>query len=287
MVRPPSRTDPRAMTHSSLLKPLIISAPFGNYVQPAGATATLGTFTADPRPGRWWRVLRTVRYYPRLEAWVNRIGLRNPGMPWLLRRAEAGRTDVADKIVSIHGFTDDQWRTLLDQADALHPAAIELNMSCPNVGELDCPPKLFDWAAAIDTPVIVKLPPVNYDRIFDRARQAGLRAFHCCNTLPVPAGGLSGRPLKPVALQCIRDLIARLSESERGEITLIGGGGIREPADIDDYADAGADHFAIGTKVMNPRYLWSYKPLTPLIDRAGARSTASPAPRQSPQHTGQ
>ena len=89
-------------------QPLIISAPFGNYIQPVGATATLGTFTADPRPGRWRRVLLTVRYYRKLGGWVNKIGLRNPGIDWQVERVRGGKVSVADKIVSIHGMSEEK-----------------------------------------------------------------------------------------------------------------------------------------------------------------------------------
>jgi len=249
------------------LKPLIISAPFGNYIQLAGATATLGTFTADARPGRLWRIIKTVRYYRRLRAWVNKIGLRNPGIDWLAERVKAGRVDLSDKIVSIHGFADDDWWKLLDRIGELEPMAVEMNMSCPNVGEIDWPDALFTRAVDTGVPVIVKLPPVNYDLLFEQAHAAGLRTYHCCNTLPVAAGGVSGQPLKPVALQCIRDL-----RSAHDDLTIIGGGGIRTPEDIDLYAAAGAKHFAIATKVFNPKYLISTSGLDPLIERANQKA---------------
>lgn len=249
------------------LKPTIISAPFGNYIQPVNATATLGTFTRDARPGRVRQIIKTVRYYRRLRAWVNCIGLRNPGMGWLIDRAQTGKINVTDKIVSIHGFDAEQWQTLFEQIAAIKPAAVELNMSCPNVGQIDWPQSLFTSAMQMAVPVIVKLPPVNYELIVDQARAAGVRAFHCCNTLPVPAGGLSGAPLKPLSLACIRALRAR---SDANDVILIGGGGIRTRSDIDDYVTAGANHFALGTITMNPILLLSHRRLTPLITHANA-----------------
>ena len=245
------------------LRPLIISAPFGNYVQPTGTTPTLGTFTAAARPGRLKQIIRTVRYSPTLKAWVNRIGLRNPGMSWLVDRVGTGRIDVADKIVSIHGFTDEDWAVLLEQSAKVRPLAVELNMSCPNVGEIDCPMSLFADAVATQVPVIVKLPPVNYDALAKLAFESGVRMFHCTNTLPVPRGGLSGVPLKPVALSVVRAMRHRYGR----DITIIGGGGIREPKDIDDYVEAGADHVALGTITMNPLLLLTHRPLRRLIER--------------------
>lgn len=253
------------MTRSHLtIQPLVISAPFGNYIQPAGTTPTLGTFTAAARPGRVMQVLKTVRRYRRLGAWVNKIGLRNPGMPWLVDRVKAGRVDVADKIVSIHGFTETDWRQLLEQVAAIKPLAVELNMSCPNVGEIIHDESLFVDAVATDVSVVVKLPPVRYAALVEQAIGAGIRAFHCCNTLPVPAGGISGKPLQPLSLECV----AALRQRHGDDLQLIGGGGITTPADIQRYRDVGADHFAIGTKVMHPKYLWFQGSLQPLIDAA-------------------
>ena len=247
---------------------LVVSAPFGNYVQPPFATATLGTFTAKERPGRWWRTVKTVRYYPRLKAWVNQIGLRNPGIDWLVGRASADRSMLEGRWVSVHGFQPDEWWLLLERVRELMPSAVELNMSCPNVGEIDWPPELFSRAMSTQVPVVVKLPPVNFELMFEQAYEAGIRRFHACNTLPVPAGGLSGAPLKPVALACIRRLRQLVGETAQDELRVLGGGGIRAPEDVDAYAEEGVHAVAVGTKVMNPRYLLSAKALQPIAERA-------------------
>ncbi len=247
------------------LKPSVISAPFGNYILPEGATATLGTFTALARGGRVWRILKTVRYYPRLRAWVNKIGLRNPGIQWVLDKHAAGKLDLSDKLISIHGFNAADWTLLLKACQTLQPLGIELNMSCPNVGEINWPEGLFAEAVATGVPVVVKLPPVCYEEMAEQAVQAGVRSFHCCNTLPVQAGGMSGQPLKPVALQCLRDLKSR---DWAGDVLFLGGGGIYKPSNIDEYVAAGADAVAIGTKAMNPWLLVSHGPLKPLIEHA-------------------
>lgn len=249
---------------------LVISAPFGNYVQPKGAVATLGTFTAARRAGRLWRILATVRYYPRLKAWVNKIGLRNPGIDWLAARVASSRIDPRDKLVSIHGFVPDDWWRLLDAIARIRPLGVELNMSCPNVGEIDWPRELFVRACATGLPVVVKLPPVQFELLLEEAIAAGIRRFHCCNTLPIPAGGLSGKPLKPVALQCIRRVLDLVPPGCRSELRIVGGGGVREVQDVDDFAKAGVHAIAVGTKVMNPRYLVSHAGLEPLRERAEA-----------------
>lgn len=244
--------------------PAVISAPFGNYVQPAGATATLGTFTAAARPGRVWRIVKTVRYSPTFKAWVNKIGLRNPGMPWLVARVGAGKIDVRDKLVSIHGFTPDDWRVLLEQAAQIRPLAVELNMSCPNVGHINWPETLFADALATGVPVVVKLPPVRYEEMASQAFKAGVRVFHCTNTLPIERGGLSGAPLKPIALEVVRAMRREYADA----IGIIGGGGVRTPQDVDEFVAAGANHVALGTITMNPILLLTHRPIAPLIRRA-------------------
>ena len=253
------------------LKPLVISAPFGNYIQPVGATPTLGTFTLMRRPGRVKQVLKTVRYRRKMKAWVNKIGLRNPGIDWLAQRSASGKIDVSDKLLSIHGFNAGQWAALLTKVGEIKPMAVELNMSCPNVGEIDWPEDLFPRAIETGVAVCVKLPPVNYHQMAEQAVQAGVRVFHCCNTLPVPEGGMSGRPLKPVSQDCIKDLRGR---TWGDELTIIGGGGIYELNDIDEYTQAGADHFALATKVMNPKYLFSTRALQPFVDKAAGVQSA-------------
>ncbi len=234
------------------IKPLVISAPFGNYIQPEFATATMGTFTAARRGGilnRLWRMGLTIRYYWKPKAWVNKIGLRNPGIDWVVNRVEAGKIDVSDKIVSVHGFVEADWWKLFEKIGQIKPMAVELNISCPNVGHIAWPEDLFERAVGTGVPVILKLPPVNFRGAFDSAYAAGIRIFHCCNTLPVPCGGMSGRPLKPVAIQCINDLVGGTDGID--DITIIGGGGILNGDDVKDYKAAGADLFAVGAKLMS------------------------------------
>lgn len=277
MVTPSDRITPPPRTSSSggpgqgaspspRLEPLIISAPFGNYIQPAGTTPTLGTFTAARRGGRpaaAGRAILTVRHYRRLGAWVNRIGLRNPGIDGLHSGPKRNKT-VDQSIVSIHGFTASDWSMLLERLSHALPLAIELNISCPNVGELTWPRDLFADALATGVPVIVKLPPVRYQQLVADAASAGVTWFHACNTLPVAGGGMSGAPLKPLSLQVVKWLRSELGPTAG----IIGGGGICAPGDVTDYAEAGADRFAVGTYAMRPSAPFSDKWVSAIRARA-------------------
>jgi len=278
------------------IRPVVISAPFGNYIQPAGTTPTLGTFTRRARGGRVWRIVKTVRYYPRLGAWVNRIGLRNPGIDWLSDRAGRGKKAIAGRLVSVHGFDPQEWRELIEACAAMREGVgevakrprekgegaeaagdrmlgVEINMSCPNVGEVEggvaAWRELFDLAVdrlgAEGIGVVVKLPPVRYEAMAEAAWGAGVRCYHGCNTLPVPGGGMSGSPLMPLSLRCV----AWMRETFGGDAQLIGGGGIKSAEQVDAYRAAGADHFALGTVCMDPRLLWSDRKVRGVVERAG------------------
>ena len=96
---------------------------------------------------------------------------------------------------------------LVDRGAVLKPLGLELNMSCPNVAHQVPPAGLFAHAAACGVPVVVKLPLLRFRPMLDAAVAAGLLAFHCCNTLPVKGGGMSGRPLKPLAPEVIEKLL--------------------------------------------------------------------------------
>lgn len=232
---------------------LVIGAPFGNYIQPKNATATLGTFTLKPRPGRWMQVAKTVRPIFFLGgAWVNKIGLRNPGINSILNAK-----DLGGKIVSIHGFNEEEWFDLVtDRLPRLcsHPEAIEMNWSCPNVQDAKMDRgRIFREAVKAHNDgeafkFIVKLPPIFWEEIFQSAYDAGIRMFHCCNTLPVSTGGMSGKPVKKYSLEVIKSIRWKVGE----EAYIIGGGGVTSKADIDDYANAGVDAVSIASGLFNP-----------------------------------
>jgi dihydroorotate dehydrogenase len=83
---------------------------------------------------------------------------------------------------------------------------------------------------------------------------------------------MSGKPLMPLSLRCVEEVLALAEGAEgRERLTVIGGGGITTPADIDAYALAGVTHVAIGTRVMHPKYLWSDVGVRPLIEHAERR----------------
>lgn len=229
------------------MKQIILSAPFGNYLNWSNCTSTVGSYTLNYRGGflyRLYRVLKTVRYYPGIQAWKNKLGLPNPGIINCPK-------NLSNKILSISARTTTDWLALFDYINNnLNPLAVELNVSCPNTGDIDITDYQEVFARKLNCEVIIKLPPVNYESIFSLAVSQGILSFHCCNTLPTPGGGLSGKPLKLLSQSCIK-WINRQGKLNR----VIGGGGVTTQEDIKEYLDIGATNVALGSVLFNP-FLW-------------------------------
>ncbi len=245
-----------APTPKPELKKLIVAAPFGNYIDLGGrATPTLGTFTLDRRPGRLKQILKTVRYNPFTRSWRNKLGLRNPGIQWLVDEYSDNPSFLFRKIVSIHEFNRPCWTALINiVAKALRPDWVELNLSCPNVGAVSDIAAVLHNIDMFDdrTQVIVKLPPTMevLKRMLDVCLDAGIRIFHCTNTLPHPKGkgGISGALLREHALTAIT-----WTRGVGGkDVTIIGGGGIQSWRHFEEFEMNGADHFAIASPLFFP-----------------------------------
>ncbi len=242
------------------MKPVIVSAPFGNYPRLIGRltgadfTPTMGTFTSQPRGfrtkpygGRVTRVLLTLRYSPTFKSWKNKIGLKNPGVRWLQDQVHSKKLTVDDKIVSIYGWDMYEWEVLARAMDDIRPLAVEVNASCPNVDKPPFTDELFRMLEHSGLRTVVKLPPVGYRAVLEMAYSNGVRIFHATNTLPTPKGGLSGKALKPVALDVVQDIRNRYPD-----VTIIGGGGITGPEDALEFQERGANHVAVGSMLFNP-----------------------------------
>ena len=210
------------------MNPIIISAPFGNWIRPKGCTLTLGTFTANYRAGvlkRLWRMAVALRPIPRAKAWINKMGLPNPGIHSIYFDWLKNNDYFNNKIISIHGFNTIEWGGLIDYTASYHPLAIELNISCPNV-EPTTSREILDLAKIVekhkDTTFIAKLPPIRWMEAAKPMADAGIAWFHACNTIWTPGGGISGKPLMPYSLWAVEELRRAFPDSK-----IIGGGGIK------------------------------------------------------------
>jgi len=247
------------------LHPLIIAAPFGNWFEYPDTTRTVGTFTYERRGGvpyRAWRMLRTLRYFPGMHSWRNKLGLPNPGLDaYLLKARQFDR--MKDVIISIFGFTRDEWTTMAQRVLYETTCPIEFNLSCPNVAHTVIINDVLRAATFDPTRIIAKLPPIGWMDLAVPLYEAGVRVFHCCNTLWTPAGGLSGAVLRPYTLTALRDI--RIALGREGPLQLIGGGGIACADDVQMYFGAGAHHVAIASMLLAP---WHWRRLADIHTHA-------------------
>lgn len=198
---------------------------------------------------------------------MNCIGLENPGVEVLLTKTLPRLKQYGmNVIVNISGGTVDEYGELAAMLDVPEVAAIELNVSCPNVKEggivFGTDPKA---AAAVvkaakaktDKPVILKLSP-NVTDIVTMAKAveaAGADVISLINTLlgmeinintrkPTLGnitGGLSGSCIKPVALRMVWQVANAV------KVPIIGMGGIASANDAIEFILAGASAVAVGT----------------------------------------
>jgi dihydroorotate dehydrogenase (NAD+) catalytic subunit len=188
-------------------------------------------------------------------------------LPWLRRRG-------ARAVVSIAGSSVDEYIQLAQRLrDADGVAAVEVNISCPNVEDRG---QVFacdrSSAAAVihavrratipAVPVIAKLSPDVTD-IVDIAEGcvgAGADGLSMINTLlgmaidtvamrPVLAGvtgGLSGPAIRPVAVRCVWQVHQAMPD-----VPILGMGGIRTGQDALEFMLAGASAVSVGTVLFN------------------------------------
>lgn len=240
----------------SILKAdLLAGFPFAAYVPK--------TVTLEPRTGN-----EPPRLYETAAGLLNSIGLANKGMesfitedlPRLARLPAPIIASVAGEHTADYGYCAE----MLGGRDEI--AAIELNISCPNV-ELDgkalgCDPDRTARATSLARKatkkfLIVKLTP-NVTDIVQLAQAAAAGGADCLSVIntvhgmaldpwtlkPVlghTTGGLSGPAVKPVALRAVYMVSRAL------DLPVIGMGGVTTAQDVLEFMAAGASAVAIGT----------------------------------------
>jgi dihydroorotate dehydrogenase (NAD+) catalytic subunit len=204
---------------------------------------------------------------------LNSVGLQNPGIDYFIetelpRLIEQG----VHAIANISGNTIDEYCIMVEKLNGTAVAAIELNLSCPNVKEggmaFGVDPNMVysvvrDCSRAARKPIIAKLSPnvTDITEIAIAAYEGGADVLSLINTIlamdididrrrPVLAnvfGGLSGPAIKPVALRMVYQV------SKAVDVPIIGIGGIYDWRDAVQFILAGASAVAVGTaNFINP-----------------------------------
>jgi dihydroorotate dehydrogenase (NAD+) catalytic subunit len=235
------------------------------------------TITPEPREGN-----PPVRIAETDHGMLNSIGLQGPGIDTFVdtHLPRLGALGI-DLWVSVGGFTGPDFArccALLEDQEAV--AAIELNLSCPNVEEApETAAELVAAArAATKKPLYAKLSPAQWD-VAAGARavvDAGADGLSLVNTIrglvldPVTlrprlaraVGGYSGDALRPIALACVHACASAV------DVPIVGMGGASTGLHALELVAAGASAVALGTVLFSD-------PLAPARVREELRAEAA------------
>ena len=205
---------------------------------------------------------------------INSIGLQNIGLSAIIRDvAPVWETWQVPVVANIAGETLDDYAELASRLDSVAGvAAIEMNISCPNVEsglEFGVDPNAANEVTKAvrrrtDLPLIVKLTPNVTDiaGVASAIVDGGADALTLINTYPAMsidvrsrrpalgwgAGGMSGPALKPIAVRLVYLV------SQAVDVPIIGCGGITTGEDAVEFLLAGASAVQVGTATFrNPR----------------------------------
>ena len=199
---------------------------------------------------------------------LNAMGLPNPGISHFKEEIKELKNTGVPTILSIYGFSSEEFAKVAETAVKIGADALELNVSCPHIkkagAEIGCDPLLLteivkEVKKKVAKPVIVKLTPnvANIGEIAKAAEKAGADAITAINTVKAMAieietgrpllankfGGLSGPAIKPIAVRCVYDVYRSV------DVPIIGCGGITSWQDAVEFMLAGASAVQIGTAI--------------------------------------
>jgi len=211
------------------------------------------TVTPLPREGN-----APIRIAETAHGMLNSIGLANRGRERFLTDQLPRLRELGIPLwVSVGGFCAQDYAETCAALDGI--AAIELNLSCPNVDEAaDSAAEIVAACrAATSLPLYAKLSAAHPDVavVATAVAAAGADGLSLINTLrglaldpdtlkPILArssGGLSGPSLKPVALATVHACYAAT------QLPIVGMGGVVTAQDVVEFVACGALHVALGT----------------------------------------
>lgn len=206
---------------------------------------------------------------------LNSIGLQNIGIERFLADVLPGLERYPARVmVNLFGYELDDYARLAEKVDAYAGvAAVELNVSCPNVKkggiEFGHDPELLERLVrsvrgATSKPIAVKLSPnvTSPATLGEAAKAGGADILSAVNTvlgmaidpwtrrprLATTRGGLSGPAIKPIAVRIVHDVARQVG------LPVIGIGGVETVDDVVEFLLAGASAVQVGTALFrDPR----------------------------------
>lgn len=201
------------------------------------------------------------------SGYLNAVGLSNPGAAYFAKMISSNKS--VPIVVSLVGSVPEDFTFMIKQFENVHVLAYELNLSCPHVEkvglEVGDDPNLVqkivrEVKQASKVPVIAKvgLGSSDYLETVRASCDAGIDAITAINTVRAMAidvettrpvlshkiGGLSGTPIKPIAVRCVYEISSKFG------IPIIGCGGISNWEDAVEFILGGACAVQVGSALV-------------------------------------
>jgi dihydroorotate dehydrogenase (NAD+) catalytic subunit len=210
---------------------------------------------------------------------LNAVGLQNKGVDYFVNHIYPRIKDYdTSLIVNVNGSTVEEYVEVTEKIAGLEKiAAMELNISCPNVKEggmafgVSCPSAEYvtrEVRKVYPKTLIVKLSPnvTDVTEIAKAVEGQGADSVSLVNTflgmgidaesrkplLSTITGGLSGPAIKPIALRMVWQV------SKAVKIPVIGLGGIMNATDAIEFFLAGASAVQVGTAIFKDPFIPVY-----------------------------
>ncbi|HPE75211.1 MAG TPA: dihydroorotate dehydrogenase [Draconibacterium sp.] len=218
--------------------------------------------------------------YPRMaetaSGMLNAVGLQNKGIDYFIQNIYPRIKDYGTQLIAnVNGSTVEEYIELTEKVNELDKiAAIELNISCPNVKEggmsfgISCPSAeavTREVRKVCSKHLMVKLSPnvTDITEIAKAVEGQGADSVSLVNTflgmaidsekriplLSTITGGLSGPAIKPIALRMVWQVYNAV------KIPVIGMGGIMNTADAIEFILAGASAVQVGTAIFKDPFI--------------------------------
>ncbi len=232
-----------------------------------GALSNYGAAVAKSVSDVPWSGRRPPRISPAGIVMLNAIGIQNPGIDTWVEEVGDAFSDVGVPVWgSAVGGDPSAFARVAKGLETVGVAAIEVNLSCPNLEDGE----MFALDPAASASVVsevrrstslavgAKLSPNAGDivAVASACAEAGADWVVLTNTAfgaaidvetrrphvaPV-VGGYSGEPLKPISLRCVWEVSRALPG-----LPIVGCGGVSSGHDVVEYLLAGASAVAVGT----------------------------------------
>jgi dihydroorotate dehydrogenase (NAD+) catalytic subunit len=232
-----------------------------------GALEAYGAAVAKSVSDVPWQGRPAPRLAPTDVGMLNGIGIQNPGVTAWMEDVGSHLAGVGTPVWgSAVGHSASGFATVAAALTNAAVAAVEVNLSCPNLEEggmfaLD-PDASADVitavSAATSLPIGAKLSPNSEDivAVARAVHEAGANWVVLTNTvwgagfdvetrrpqLSGVVGGYSGKALKPIAMRCVWEVSSALPD-----LPIVGCGGVTHGRDVVEYLLAGASAVAMGT----------------------------------------